>query len=266
MFSDIYLMPNTTQPKSPTCLIQATHAYIYARVSTAAQHTLDAQISRCEQHAKDCGWIIVDRIREVGSAMPSYTNARPRFRALLERAQIHIQQFDTVILVDEVTRLSRHGPDADRLIATGIPFHVRNADGPLRNKHLRDGIRTAARASRTKSGSQKRTNKTRDKARRPRGLNLNADTRGCSHSASRERIKENVRRAALCLAMPLELLPMTDAQIVICLRAHGVRRRMSTKTAREADWTVREVRHHRAEIDAEIQAIKSVRGWFHDLF
>ncbi|KHQ52024.1 recombinase family protein [Mameliella alba] len=261
MLTDTYTTRRHRRRRAENTHVKAIHVVVYTRVSTAAQNTLSRQLKRCEAYAKERGWTVVDRFDEIGSAFGPFEKNRPVFRKALARAVHEATQFDTVILVDDITRLSRHGPDADRLIATGIPFCVRGCSGPLGKGRLRDGIRAASKTSRNKSDAQRDANQTRDKDAKPRGGNLSNPIRVNGHETSSGRVRDNILRAAECLARQPDLPNMTLEQVALHLTNHGVRRVMSLKTLREEDWTVRELNRHWDTILAEIVRIQAQLGW-----
>ncbi|BBU53854.1 hypothetical protein KU6B_01190 [Mameliella alba] len=261
MLIDTYTTRRHRRRRAENTHVKAIHVVVYTRVSTAAQNTLSRQLKRCEAYAKERGWTVVDRFAEIGSAYGPFEKNRPVLRNTLSRVLEEPAQFDTVILVDDITRLSRHVSDADKLIATGIPFCVRGHPKPLGKGTLRKGIRAASKTSLKKSDAQRDANQTRDKDDKPRGGNLSGPMRERGHATSSERVRDNLLRAADCLAMQPDLAFMTMEQVVLYLTNQGVRRVMSVGTLREEDWTVRELSRHWGAILAEVERVRAQQWW-----
>ena len=81
---------------------------IYARVSTSDQQTLTMQIKNCSKYAKDRGWQVVHKIKEIGSG----AKQRPKRTELLKLCRQ--RQVDIVI----VWKLDRWGRSTSDVVST----------------------------------------------------------------------------------------------------------------------------------------------------
>ena len=233
-------------------------AILYTRCSTPQQNSFQDQECRCRAFADIHGIeIIGEAYRETASARGSFLLCRPALCDALLRAI----EYDAVILVDEISRLSRCREDADLLYDTGIPFLVRDRDllRPLGRDFLRTRIARAARNSDHKSAAQIDANVRRDKKTRPRN-NLGDAERLKGLLKNQARRADDIRRAAECLAHQPDIAHMSHAQKVGHLNSRGVRRAFA-KGARE--WDLQSfTRAWKPEIEPLMRDYIISNGWF----
>ncbi|WP_418594414.1 recombinase family protein [Ponticoccus sp. (in: a-proteobacteria)] len=235
-------------------------AILYTRCSTPQQNSFQDQERRCRAfadiHSID---IIGEAYRETASARGRFLLCRPVLCEVLLRAI----EYDAVILVDEISRLSRCRKDAELLYDTGIPFLVRDRDllRPLGRDFLRTRIARAARNSNHKSAAQIDANIRRDKKARPRN-NLGDAERLKGRLKNQTRRADDIRRAAECLAHQPDIARMDHAQKVGYLSSRGVRREF-VKGARE--WDLQSFkRAWKRQIEPLMRDYIILNGWFVD--